>query len=292
MKISVQSLFDDYEENTIELNRETDTRRILDKTMEKLPKRGKKRTLRIVLAAAAAIAVLCGAAAIVHYASVEPAEQPYTLKNVLYRNGYGKLVRQDIDFTQDGAVTFDTDGKTDGFLCGISQIPQQANGIDTGLTSTLYESLSYADQYEGQHFLSSLSDEEKQQTKELITRINYHDKVGDDDCSVECLSANDVAGVDLLLWGHDAQLIKEGTINGLYAAWVENTTDPPAPDGNGRISVKQQYLFLYDPDKLCVVVLWGKWETCEALAAELTIVQTDIPTPERDRDFIWVGALG
>ena len=236
--------------------------------------------------------MLCGAAAIVHYASVEPAEQPYTLKNVLYRNGYGKLVRQDIDFTQDGAVTFDTDGKTDGFLCGISQIPQQANGIDAGLTSTLYESLSYADQYEGQHFLSSLSDEEKQQTKELITRINYHDKVGDDDCSVECLSVNDVAGVDLLLWGHDTQLIKEGTINGLYAAWVENTTDPPAPDGNGRISVKQQYLFLYDPDKLCVVVLWGKWETCEALAAELTIVQTDIPTPERDRDFIWVGALG
>ena len=58
MKISVQSLFDDYEENTIELSRETDTRRILDRTMEKLPKRGKKRTLRIVLAAAAAIAVL------------------------------------------------------------------------------------------------------------------------------------------------------------------------------------------------------------------------------------------
>lgn len=259
--------------------------------MEKLPKRGKKRTLRIVLAAAAAIAVLCGAAAIVHYASVEPAEQPYTLKSV-FRDVDGTTIRQDIDFTQDGAVTFDTDGKTEGFFCGISQHPQQVNGVDAGLTSTLYESLSYADQYEGQHFLSSLSDEEKQQAKELVTCINYHDKVGDDDCSVECLSANDVAGVDLLLWGHDTQLIKEGTINGLYAAWVENTTDPPAPDGNGRISVKQQYLFLYDPDKLCVVVLWGKWETCEALAAELTIVQTDIPTPERDRDFIWVGALG
>ena len=292
MKISVQSLFDDYEENTIELNRETDTRRILDKTMEKLPKRGKKRTLRIVLAAAAAIAVLCGAAAIVHYASVEPAEQPYTLKNVLYRNGYGKLVRQDIDFTQDGAVTFDTDGKTDGFLCGISQIPQQVNGIDAGLTSTLYESLSYADQYEGQHFLSSLSDEEKQQAKELVTCINYHDKVSNDDCSVECLSANDVAGVDLLLWGRDTTLVKEGTINGLYAAWMENTIERPKPDENGQTDEKQQYLFLYDPDKLCVVVLGGKWEVCETVAAELTIVQTDIPTPERDRDFIWVGALG
>lgn len=198
MKISVQSLFEDYEDDTVELRRDADTARILEKTMAKLPNARKKRPLRLVLIAAAAVAVLCGAAAIVQYASVEPAEQPYTLKNVLYRNGYGKLVRQDIDFTQDGAVTFDTDGKTDGFLCGISQIPQQANGIDAGLTSTLYESLSYADQYEGQHFLSSLSDEEKQQTKELITRINYHDKVGDDDCSVECLSVNDVAGVDLL----------------------------------------------------------------------------------------------
>ena len=75
---------------------------------------------------------------------------------------------------------------------------------------------------------------------------------------------------------------------------MENTIEPPAPDGNGRISdEKQQYLFLYDPDKLCVVVLWRKvGESARQLAAELTIVQTDIPTPERDRDFIWVGALG
>lgn len=291
MKISVQSLFEDYEDDTVELSRDTDAARILEKTMAKLPGARRKRPLHLVLIAAAAVAVLCGAAAICHYASIEQDEQPYTLKSV-YRNVNGSLIQQDIDFTQDGAVTFDTDGRTDGFLCAISQIPQQANGIDAGLTSTLYEALLYADQYEDQHFLSSLSDEEIQQSKELITRINYHDKDGDGDCSVECLSVNDVAGVDLLLWGHDSRLVKEGTINGLYAAWVENMTEPPAPDGNGRISVAQQYLFLYDPDKLCVVVLWGKWETCEELAAELTIVQTSIPAPERNQDFLWVGALG
>ena len=76
------------------------------------------------------------------------------------------------------------------------------NGIDAGLTSTLYESLSYADQYEGQHFLSSLSDEEKQQTKELDHQASTTmTRSSDDDCSVECLSVNDVAGVDLLLMG-------------------------------------------------------------------------------------------
>lgn len=73
-----------------------------------------KRPLRLVLIAAAAVAVLCGAAAIVHYASVEPAEQPYTLKSV-FRDVDGTTIRQDIDFTQDGAVTFDTDGKQRAF---------------------------------------------------------------------------------------------------------------------------------------------------------------------------------
>ena len=107
--------------------------------------------------------------------------------------------------------------------------------------------------------------------------------MSNDDCSVECLSANDVAGVDLLLGGAIPRSSREGTINGLYAAWMENTIERPKPDENGQTDEKQQYLFLYDPDKLCVVVLGGKWEVCETVAAELTIVQTDIPTPERDR---------
>ena len=76
--------------------------------------------------------------------------------------------------------------------------------------------------------------------------------------------------VDLLLWGRDTTLVKEGTINGLYAAWMENTIERPKPDENGQTDEKQQYLFLYDPDKLCVVVLGGKWEVCETVAAEPT----------------------
>ena len=97
MKISVQSLFEDYEDDTVELRRDADTARILEKTMAKLPNARKKRPLRLVLIAAAAVAVLCGAAAIVHYASVEPAEQPYTLKSVF----------RDVDGTQKKNERFD-----------------------------------------------------------------------------------------------------------------------------------------------------------------------------------------
>ena len=53
MKISVQSLFEDYEDDTVELRRDADTARILEKTMAKLPNARKKRPLRLVLIAAA-----------------------------------------------------------------------------------------------------------------------------------------------------------------------------------------------------------------------------------------------
>ena len=68
MKISVQSLFEDYEENAVPLSRDTDAERILEKTKAKLPGVKRKRPVGLVLIAAAAVAVLCGAAAIVHYA--------------------------------------------------------------------------------------------------------------------------------------------------------------------------------------------------------------------------------
>lgn len=67
MKISVQSLFEDYEENTVSLSRDADAERIWEKTRAKLPGLKKRRPVGLVLIAAAAVAVLCGAAAIVHY---------------------------------------------------------------------------------------------------------------------------------------------------------------------------------------------------------------------------------
>ena len=114
MKISVQSLFEDYEDDTVELRRDADTARILEKTMAKLPNARKKRPLRLVLIAAAAVAVLCGAAAIVHYASVEPAEQPYTLKSV-FRDVDGTTIRQDIDFTRTAPSPLTRTGKQRAF---------------------------------------------------------------------------------------------------------------------------------------------------------------------------------
>ena len=84
MKISVQSLFEDYEENTVPLSRDADAERILEKTRAKLPGVKRKRPLGLVLvAAAAAVAVLCGAAAIVHYATVGDGAGSYIMPDTL-----------------------------------------------------------------------------------------------------------------------------------------------------------------------------------------------------------------
>ena len=287
MKISVQSLFDDYEENTIELNRETDTRRILDKTMEKLPKRGKKRTLRIVLAAAAAIAVLCGAAAITHYAAISQEEKSYTL-TIPTQTPVGHLVEKEYVIHNDNSIRFDTQGKTDGYYCGLQLgwLPDAKASI-LGTLGDLLQSC-------GEDTYAALSTEDVQQATSLFHRGDFWFAQDNESCSISCLSANWVAGVDLLMAGDDGTIVKEGMINGLSATWVDCTITSKNPD---TLEVEPltttHYLLLYDPDKLCVVVLWGDdISICEKIAENLTIVQTDIPTPAPSRDFLWIGGVG
>ncbi len=287
MKISVQSLFDDYEENTVELSRETDARRILDKTMEKLPKRGKKRTLRIVLAAAAAIAVLCGAAAITHYAAISQEEKSYTL-TIPTQTPAGHLVEKEYVIHNDNSIRFDTQGKTDGYYCGLQLgwLPDAKASI-LGTLGDLLQSC-------GEDTYAALSTEDVQQATSLFHRGDFWFAQDNESCSISCLSANWVAGVDLLMAGDDGTIVKEGMINGLSATWVDCTITSKNPD---TLEVEPltttHYLLLYDPDKLCVVVLWGDdISICEKIAENLTIVQTDIPTPAPSRDFLWIGGVG
>ena len=121
MKISVQSLFEDYEENTVPLSRDADAERILEKTRAKLPGVKRKRPLGLVLvAAAAAVAVLCGAAAIVHYATVGDGAGSYIMPDTLrYDEENKKTILVDTPFEWNNPISFDTEGRTDGKICGM-----------------------------------------------------------------------------------------------------------------------------------------------------------------------------
>ena len=121
MKISVQSLFEDYEENTVPLSRDADAERILEKTRAKLPGVKRKRPLGLVLvAAAAAVAVLCGAAAIVHYATVGDGAGSYIMPDTLrYDEENKKTILVDTPFEWNNPISFDTEGRTKGKVCGM-----------------------------------------------------------------------------------------------------------------------------------------------------------------------------
>ena len=101
-----------------------------------------------------------------------------------------------------------------------------------------------------------------------------------------CLSANEVAGCDLLVPGDDPAIIKEGMLNDLYACWIETY------DTDRGADITHHFLLLYDADKLCVVFLGGDWDVTEKIAEHMTIVQTGIPTPEASQNFTYVGVFG
>ena len=120
MKISVQSLFEDYEENAVSLSRDADAERILEKTKAKLPGLKKRRPVGLVLIAAAAVAVLCGAAAIVHYASVRDGAGSYIMPDTLrYDEENKKTILVDTPFEWNNPISFDTEGRTKGKVCGM-----------------------------------------------------------------------------------------------------------------------------------------------------------------------------
>ena len=192
MKISVQSLFEDYEDDTVELRRDADTARILEKTMAKLPNARKKRPLHLVLIAAAAVAILCGAAAITHYATVSQEEKTYTFTTPT-QTPAGHLVEKEYVIHNDNSIRFDTQGRTDGYYCGmqLGWLPEAKESI----LGTLGELL----QSSNEESYAALSAEDVQQTTSLLSRGDFWLEQNHESCSVMCLSANWVVGVDLLM---------------------------------------------------------------------------------------------
>ncbi len=206
MKISVQSLFEDYEENTVPLSRDADAERIWEKTRAKLPGLKKRRPVGLVLIAAAAVAVLCGAAAIVHYASVRDGAGSYIMPDTLrYDEENKKTILVDTPFEWNNPISFDTEGRTKGKVCGM-RLGWLPEGWGTGYTQTAYDVIAQRDAEQAQ----SLPQDER----ELVVYTYDLFAVQDvrKDYSVQCMSANTVAGCDFLCGGTRTEITKQGTI--------------------------------------------------------------------------------
>ena len=290
MKISVQSLFEDYEENAVPLSRDTDAERILEKTKAKRPGVKRKRPVGLVLIAAAAVAVLCGAAAIVHYASVRDGAGSYIMPDTLrYDEENKKTILVDTPFEWNNPISFDTEGRTDGKICGM-RLGWLPEGWGTGYTQTAYDVIAQRDAEQAQ----SLPQDER----ELVVYTYDLFAVRDErkDYSVQCMSADEVAGCDFLCGGSRTEITKQGTIGPYDASWVETHWKNSNQDAGEPEEQSMQLLLLYDREKLCVVVISADWDDAERIAEHLEIVETSVDAPQPDltngRGFRWIGGVG
>ena len=290
MKISVQSLFDDYEENAVSLSRDADGERILEKTKAKLPGLKKRRPVGLVLIAAAAVAILCGAAAIVHYASVQDGAGSYIMPDTLrYDEENKKTILVDTPFEWNNPISFDTEGRTEGKVCGM-RLGWLPEGWGTGYTQTAYDAIALQDAEQAE----TLTQEER----ELVVYTYDLFAVQDErkDYSVQCMSADEVAGCDFLCGGTRTEITKQGTIGPYDAAWVETHWKNSNQDAGEPEEQSMQLLLLYDREKLCVVIISADWDDAERIAEHLEIVETSVDAPQPDltngRGFRWIGGVG
>ena len=133
-----------------------------------------------------------------------------------------------------------------------------------------------------------------QEERDLVEyTYNFYTVQGEQkEYSIQCMSANTVAGCDFLCGGTRTEITKQGTIGPYDASWVETHWQRSSPGSDAPEEWTTQMLLLYDPEKLCLVFLGGDWEVTEKIAENMTIVQTEIPTPEPSRNYIYVGAYG
>ena len=255
--------------------------RILNKTLllarQDAKTHSRKRVIRIVIAAAAAIAVLCGAAEMLHYASVSNAETTYHAEGASIRPD-GTLEPFSYDFSRDAIIRVDTEGRTSGTYCGV-QFGWTPTALIPDNTAYLYDVIAMRSPAQ----LDGVSDAQIELAKDCVYSTDSTSQVR---FTFSCLSANEVAGCDLLVPGNDPTIVKEGMLNDLYACWIETYDTDRGSD------VTHHFLLLYDAEKLCVVFLGGDWDVIEKMAENMTIVQTEIPTPEAEQNFTYVGIYG
>ena len=116
------------------------------------------------------------------------------------------------------------------------------------------------------------------------------------DYSVQCMSADEVAGCDFLCGGTRTEITKQGTIGPYDASWVETHWQHSSPDSDAPEEWTMQLLLLYDREKLCVVIISADWDDAERIAEHLEIVETSVDAPQPDltngRGFRWIGGVG
>ena len=267
MKIDIHSLCSGLEQEAREPDASNVTTRTLAKVHSDRPARRGTRRLVTVLAAAAVLAALSlGAYAVSRAISVKQVDKPvYTthegeaveysnVQNVLQFDEVkpGNLVAFRTGWMPDGVSRLRTESLRERLdACREQGVEVPDTALDDG---TLDQSLTHLEcDYAGE---------------DGVTRA----------LTIDVYSAGQIEDRDFLVEG-DVKLREERELNGLEALYLEVELE----------GVVGRTVILYDADRGCAIVLGatGSFETLEQVAVSLELVDTDVPAQGLYPDWDW-----
>ena len=235
---------------------------------------------------------------------------------------HATTILTDIPFEWNNPISFDTEGRTEGKVCGV-RLGWLPEGMGTGGTATAYDSVTAQDPAQAELLT--------QEERDLVEyTYNFYTVRGEQkEYSIQCMSADEVAGCDFLCGGSRTEITKQGTIGPYDASWVETHWKNSNQDAGEPEEQSMQLLLLYDrefggklfddyhasrvlpgfqPDSKLqmllqlkdqaeiVVVISADWDDAERIAEHLEIVETSVDAPQPDltngRGFRWIGGVG
>lgn len=266
MKIDIHTLCSGLEQEP----REPDAGKVSTRTLAKIeverPSRRGARRLVTVLAAAAILAALSlGAYAVTRAIRVQQIENPvYSLEG------------ETMEYTDvENVLQFETakPGNVVAFRPGW--LPDGSMNLDGSNLSTYLEDCAFMGKETPATALS------QDVLEESLTHLCLDYPDGDGELcplTVDVYSVGTIQNRDFLMEG-ETTLMQEGELNGLEALYIESKYGGM----NGR------YLVLYDGERGCAVVLssLGSFETLEQVARGLELVDTDIVSENLNPEMDW-----
>lgn len=272
MKIEIQDLFQDWEEQELKLERTVDTEAVLRRTMEKIGRNPMKtrKIGRILLTAACLLLFITTVAAVWRAARYREVDSvTITL---------GAEARDKFQRDCNAVITFEpqeppTKPNVMGFT--LSWLPEHAAEFMDGVTLK-----GRLEQIGGETELdSALLEAAKTNVQYVVGEFRTGQVI-----NVDLYPSGEVTGRMFVPWG-EATLVKEGMFLDMEALWLTTVMK----------DVESHYLLLYHADHNCVIKIGTSesphgdpFKELERIAEGLTLIDSGVPSVDTNPDWNWI----
>ena len=266
MKIDIHSLCSGLEQEPREPDANNVTTRTLAKVEARPARRGARRLVTVLAAAAVLAALSLGAYAVSRAISVRQVDKP------TYTTPEGEVVEY---ANVENVLQFDEvrSGNVAAFRTGW--LPE---GVSRLVTSSLSDYLDWIAERGGELPATAMDGDALDQSLTHL-ECDYPDEDGSTRAlTIDIYSAGDIQNRDYLVEG-DVKLREERELNGMEALYLEVELE----------GVVGRTILLYDATRGCAIALGatGSFGTLEQVAAGLELVDTDIVSKDLNPDWDW-----